>query len=98
MTTLIEVPLMPKSQNNTERALLACSLWLHVGFIGATTVAVGLLQLFDGTPKWLALALVFSGAGLGAASWCRARSVVEHADRASTVALHNASVIQPGAR
>jgi hypothetical protein len=39
---------MPKLQNNTERALVACSLWLHIGFIGASALAVGLHQLFDG--------------------------------------------------
>jgi hypothetical protein len=88
---------MLESQNNTERALLACSLWLHVGFIGAATAAVGLLQLFDGAPRWLALAVVFSGAGLAAASWRRARSVLGHAERASTVAGHNSRAIQPEA-
>jgi hypothetical protein len=74
---------MPQLQNHTERALIACSLWLHIGFIGA----VGLLQLFDGEPEWLSvLALVFFGGVLAAASWRRARTVLEHAERKSGVA------------
>jgi membrane protein implicated in regulation of membrane protease activity len=78
---------MPQLQNNTERALVACSLWLHIGFIGAAALAVGLLQLFDGEPEWLSvLALVFSGGLLAAASWRRARTVLGHAERTSAVA------------
>jgi hypothetical protein len=78
---------MPQLQNNTERALIACSLWLHIGFIGAAALAVGLLQLFDGEPEWLSvLALAFSGGVLAAASWRRARTVLEHAERTSAVA------------
>jgi hypothetical protein len=76
-------------QNNTQRALIACSLWLHIGFIGAATLAAGLLQLFDGEGKWLsALALAFSGGVVAAASWRRARTVLEHADRSSAVSVH----------
>jgi hypothetical protein len=77
---------MPKLQNMTERALIACSLWLHIGFIGAAAMAVGLLQLFDGEATRLsALALAFSGGALAAASWGRGRTVLEHAERASAV-------------
>ena len=43
---------MSKLQKNIERVLVACSLWLHIGFIGASAVAVGLLQLFDGEARW----------------------------------------------
>jgi hypothetical protein len=78
---------MPQLQNNTERALIAYSLWLHIGFIGAAALAVGLHQLFDGEPEWLsALALAFSGGVLAAASWRRALTVLEHAERTSAVA------------
>jgi len=80
---------MPDRQNNTERALIACSLWLHIGFIGAAVLAVGLLQLFGGETKWLsALALAFSGGVVAAASWRRARTVLEHAERSSAVSVH----------
>jgi hypothetical protein len=80
---------MPKLQTKTERALVACSLWLHIGFIGAAAMAVGLLQLFDGEATRLsALALAFSGGVLAAASWSRGRTVLEHAERASAVAIN----------
>jgi len=75
---------MPDRQTNTERALIACSLWLHIGFIGATA-----LQLFDGEAKWSsALALALSGGVLAAASWRRARTVLEHAERSLAVSVH----------
>jgi membrane protein implicated in regulation of membrane protease activity len=80
---------MADIQNSTERALIACSLWLHIGFIGAAALAAGLLQLFDGETKWLsALALALCGGVLSAASWRRARTVIEHAERSSTVSVH----------
>ena len=83
---------MPKLQNNTERALVACSLWLHLGFIGAAAVAGGLLLLFGTEATSLsALALVFSGGVLMAASWRRARTVLEHAGRVSAGAADAAS-------
>ena len=66
-------------------SLVACSLWLHIGFIGASALAAGLLQLFDGEAKWsFALALAFSGAVLAAASWRRGLIVLERADRDQT--------------
>ena len=75
-------------QRDADRPLVACSLWLHVGFVGAAALAVGLLQLFDGETAWLsALALAFSGAVLAAASWLRARSVLEDAERVSSSAV-----------
>ena len=81
---------MPDIQNTTERALVACSLWLHIGLIGAAALAVGLLQLLDGETKWLsALALAFSGGVLAAASWRRARTVLEHAERSLAVSVHS---------
>jgi hypothetical protein len=82
-----EIQVHPELQNNTERALVACRLWTHIGFIGATALAVGLLQLLDGEGKWLwALALALLGGVLAAASWRRALTILEHADWASTVA------------
>jgi hypothetical protein len=76
-------------QNTSERALVACSLWLHIGLIGATVLVVGLLQLFGGETKWLsALALALSGGVLAAASWRRARTVLEDAEPSSAVSVH----------
>lgn len=78
---------MPESQNNTDRALVASSLWLHVGFIGACALAAGLIQLFDGETTWLsALSLGFCGGALAAAGWRRGRSILERAERMSVVA------------
>jgi hypothetical protein len=78
---------MPEFQNNTERGLVTSSLWMHIGYIGATTLVAGLLQLLDGEGKLLwALALVLFGGVLAVASWRRALTVLEHADWASTIA------------
>lgn len=80
---------MPESQNSTDRALVTCSLWLHVGFIGVCAIAVGLLQLFDGETTWLsALSLGFCGGALAAAGWRRGRSILERTDRMSEVAAN----------
>ena len=59
------------------RRLVACSLWLHLGLIGANTLAVGLLQWFDGDGS-RALGLAFFGGMLAAASWRRGLEVLEH--------------------
>jgi hypothetical protein len=79
---------MPELQNTTERALIACSLWLHIGFIGAAASAAGLLRLFEGETNWpLAVGLALSGGALAAVTWRRARTVLEHAERASAVSI-----------
>ena len=82
---------MQSKQDNIERELVACSLWLHIGFIGAAALAVGLLQLFDGETRWpFALALAFSGSVLATASWRRALTVLERADRdQSSLPMHS---------
>ena len=60
-----------------ERALVASGAWLYVGLVGATAVAAALLQLLD-EGGWLsALALAVSGCMLAAASWSRARTVLD---------------------
>jgi hypothetical protein len=81
----------PKLQNNIERAHVACSLWLHIGFIGASALAAGLLQVFDGEARWpFALALTFSGGVLAATSWRRGLTVLERGDRdQSSLPIHN---------
>jgi len=61
-----------------DRALVASSAWLRVGFIGATAAAAGLLQLLEGDFAWLSpLALAFCGGVLAAVSWSRARAVLD---------------------
>lgn len=82
---------MPKLQKNIERVLVACSLWLHIGFIGASAVAVGLLQLFDGEARWpSALALTSSGGVLGQRVGARDLTALERADRdQSSLPMHS---------
>lgn len=72
---------MPASQSNVERVLVTSSLWVLIGFVGATAVAAGLLQLFDGEANWLsALVLIVCGGILTATSWYRGRNVLEDAE------------------
>ena len=69
-------------QGNPGRAVLACSLFLHAGYIGAVTVAAGLIELVAAEGNWLwALALIVFGGILATASWRRARTIVERADQ-----------------
>lgn len=78
---------MAESRCSTQRALTACSVWLTVGFIGASALAAGLVQLFNGELEWLsALALALSGGMLATVGWRRSRSVLQHAERVSPVA------------
>jgi hypothetical protein len=78
---------MPESPNNSNRALVASSLWLHLALIGATALAAGLLQFFDGDPRlpWSPMVALFGGV-LALASWRRGFAVLEQAERASAVA------------
>jgi hypothetical protein len=76
----------PASQSSDERALVASGLWLLLGFIGATALAAGMLQLFEGHASWLSsLVLVVGGGILGAASWSRGQAVLEHTVRAPAI-------------
>ena len=83
---------MPESPDNSTRALVASSLWLYIGLIGATALAAGLLQWFDGDPRlpWSPVVALFGGV-LAAASWRRGFAVLEPAERASAVATDASS-------
>jgi hypothetical protein len=60
------------------RTLVKCSVFLHIAYIGAATLAGGLLLLFDaGAMRLPALVLTLCGGVLAIASWRRARSVLE---------------------
>jgi hypothetical protein len=75
-----------ESRNNTKRALLACGLWLRLGFIGASGLVAGMLLLFDGSLEPLsALVLAVGGGVLAAFSWWRARTVLGLVDAPTTV-------------
>lgn len=72
---------MAEPRSKSEPGLVACSLLLRLGFIGATASAAGLLQCFDHeTPGVSALTLTFFGAVLSVASWRRGLAVLEHAE------------------
>jgi hypothetical protein len=79
---------------NTQRALVIC-LWLHLGYIGAVALAVGLLQLLEGEPQWMsALALAFFGGVLAASSWRRGLAT-EPASAAATGAPRQSTARAP---
>ena len=74
-------------QTDSRRGLVASNLWLHVGFIGASVLAAGLVQLFDGEPGWpWALPMALVGGLVAAASWRRSLDVLEDAGRAASAA------------
>jgi len=80
---------MEKLQNDPHRTVFRCSLFLHIGYIGAVAAAAGLIQLSAGEASWPStLALIFFGGILATASWWRARSVVQLSDRAPAVTTH----------
>jgi uncharacterized protein YjiS (DUF1127 family) len=84
----------PASQDGNQLALVACSLWLMSGFIGASALAAGMLQLFEGPASPLsALTLVVCGGILAAASWHRARAALGHAVQAPAVAQYGSSAM-----
>lgn len=63
-----------------ERALVACSLWLYVGFIGAAAFGAGLILHFGADAGGAAtLAVAIGGGVLALGSWARARAVLEQA-------------------
>ncbi len=75
---------MTELQKGAERSLVSCSLWLHIGFIGASALAAGLIRLSAGNAGALsALALAISGGVLALASWRRGRTVLDSGERAA---------------
>ena len=65
-----------------DRALIICSIWLHVSYIGAASVAIGLVKAFVAeTPLASSIALVFGGTALAIAAWDRAYAALEKKHR-----------------
>ncbi len=63
-----------------DAALVSCSVWLYVGFLGAAAFGAGLILLFDGhTSGALAVAVAVLGGVLAPASWLRAWIIVNGA-------------------
>jgi hypothetical protein len=79
------------SPNDSSAALVACGLWLHIGLIGATALAAGLLQCFaDPRLPWAPAVALFGGV-LAVASWRRGFAVLEQAERGTSVAKDGSS-------
>ena len=74
-------PAMPERRIDDERVQLACAIWLHTGFIGASAFAGGLVEVFVGDMWSSALTLSLLGGVLAVASWRRSRTVLERAGR-----------------
>ena len=74
---------VPELSRRDRNALVACGLWLRLGFIGACGFAGVLLQLLNGEMKPLSAVALLVGAGtLAAVSWWRARAVLDVCDGA----------------
>jgi hypothetical protein len=71
----------PKFAKDPGRALLACALWLHVGFVGALSAAAGVVLLLSGDTAALpALCVAGFGGAIALLGWRRGRSVLERRD------------------
>jgi hypothetical protein len=72
----------PELPKHAWRALVACALWLHIGFIGALCAAAGLVLLAGGEMATLpALCVAIVGGAIALVAWRRGRSVLERNDR-----------------
>jgi len=72
---------------SARRALVESGLWLRIGFIGASGVAAGIIQLLGGDVKPIsALALAVGGGVLATLSWRRAGAILESADKLTSTA------------
>ncbi len=72
---------------SARRALVESGLWLRIGFIGASGVAAGIIQLLGGEGKPIsALALAVGGGVLATLSWRRAWANLDSADQLPSVA------------
>ena len=78
----------PELRGPAGRALLICGLWMRLAFVGASAVAVGVIQLFGHEASPLsALALAVGGAAVAVVSWRRAHAALsEDADVPATPA------------
>jgi hypothetical protein len=68
----------PDRPKETWPALVVCALWLHIGLIGATAGAAGLVALIGGDAAPLpALAAAMLGGWIAFLAWRRGRRVLE---------------------
>jgi hypothetical protein len=67
--------------SSARRALVESGLWLRIGFIGASGLAAGIIQLLGNEVKPIpALALAVGGGVLATLSWRRAGAILDSAD------------------
>jgi hypothetical protein len=79
-----------------DRALVAGSIWLYLGFIAAAAFGAGLtLTLDNETNGVLTSAVIVAGGVLAPACWLRARTIFERAARESSAAT--AAPVAPAA-
>jgi len=75
------------------RALVASVVWLRVGFIGASTLMIGLIMLFTGEARPLyAFAGAIAGGVVAALAWRRSWVVLTYADESTAAGSRAASV------
>ena len=67
------------------RALSMSAIWLHIGLIGATTVAAGLLELAEGATVAWGLVLVLAGGALAMFGWRRGLAALQRLDPSATI-------------
>jgi hypothetical protein len=80
-TPRIDPRFVPDRRSPAWRALLASTVWLRAGFIGASVFAIGLIMLVTGEGQPMsALASAIAGALLAALAWRHAWTVLSAAD------------------
>ena len=71
----------PELRGKTPWPLVASSLWMRLGLVGAIGAVVALIELYKGDADLLAaLAWIFGGTWLAAASWRRAKVLLDRLD------------------
>ena len=78
----------PQLHGPAGRALLACGLWMRLGFVGASAAAISVIELLGNEVRPLsALALAVGGVALAVVSWRRAHAALsKDADVPATTA------------
>ena len=85
-----------ESRVSVDPALFVASLWLRVGFIGASAAAAGLFDVMEAESSSLtALALIFSGTVLAVFGWHRGLRVLEPAERMNELRGNADIVVSP---
>jgi hypothetical protein len=81
----METRFNPDYRNASWRAFVATGLWLRVGFVGASVLAIALITLFTGEASpVMALAGVVAGGMVAAYSWRQSWVVLNRADEEMT--------------